>query len=58
MEWLRSLADSATVGRLARLSGYSEREMYRLLNRVYSRIGAQTRTEALLIAQRRGCLGR
>ncbi len=56
-EWLRRLADSGTVGGLARSSGYSEREMYRLLARVYARLGADNRTEALLMAERFGLLG-
>lgn len=55
--WLRGLADSTTVTSLARGNGYSEREMYRLLHDVYARIGAGSRTEALLIAQRHGLLG-
>ena len=56
LHWLRRLADACTVASLARSSGYSEREMYRLLNGVYSRLGATNRTEALLRAQRHGLL--
>ena len=55
-EWLRRLADSATVAGLARASGYSEREMYRLLAGLYARLGASSRTEALLLAERWGLL--
>ena len=55
-EWLRRLADSATVASLARTSGYSEREMYRLLAGLYARLGASSRTEALLLAERWGLL--
>ena len=54
--WLRALADGVTVGSLARASGYSQREMYRLLAALYARLGADTRTEALLRADRAGLL--
>ena len=54
--WLRHLADSGTVANLAAASGYSEREMYRLLGSVYTRLGAANRTEALLLAERWGLL--
>jgi DNA-binding NarL/FixJ family response regulator len=54
--WLRHLADSGTVGSLAGQSGYSEREMYRLLGGLYARLGAGNRTEALLLAERWGLL--
>jgi DNA-binding NarL/FixJ family response regulator len=54
--WLRHLADSGTVGSLAAQSGYSEREMYRLLGGLYARLGAGNRTEALLLAERWGLL--
>jgi DNA-binding NarL/FixJ family response regulator len=57
-EWLLRLADSGTVGGLARRAGYSEREMYRLLAGVYARLGASNRTEALLTADRWGLLER
>lgn len=57
-EWLVALADGRTVAALARSAGYSQREMYRLLSDVYGRLGATTRTEALLIADRRGLLRR
>lgn len=54
--WLRALADGVTVGSLARTAGYSQREMYRLLAALYSRLGASSRTEALLRADRAGLL--
>ena len=50
--WLTRLAQGHTVAALARSVGYSEREMYRLLSRLYERLGATTRTEALLAAGR------
>lgn len=54
--WLRRLAAGGTVAGLARACGYSEREMYRRLSSVYLRLGAHTRTEALLTAERFGLL--
>ena len=54
--WLRQLARGVSVAELAVRSCYSEREMYRLLNRAYQRLGAANRTEALLLAQRAGLL--
>ena len=56
LRWLRALADNGTVLSLARSSGYSEREMYRRLSAVYHQLGARTRTEALLAAERVGLL--
>ena len=54
--WLRDLADGAKVAALARAAGYSQREMYRVLADLYERLGARTRTEALLSADRFGLL--
>ena len=56
LSWLRALADNVTVASLARASGYSQREMYRLLADLYARLGAATRTDALLRADRLGLL--
>jgi DNA-binding NarL/FixJ family response regulator len=56
LRWLRALADNGTVLSLARSSGYSEREMYRLLSALYERLGTSTRTSALLRADRLGLL--
>lgn len=55
-DWLRRLAAGGTVSGLARSCGFSEREMYRRLSAVYLRLGARTRTEALLLAERFGFL--
>jgi DNA-binding CsgD family transcriptional regulator len=44
------------VGELAESVGYSERAMYRQLRRLYERLGATNRTEALLQALRRGLI--
>jgi DNA-binding NarL/FixJ family response regulator len=54
MSWLRALAMGETVAELSARLGYSEREMYRRLHRLYSRIGASGRTDALLRAARWG----
>lgn len=54
--WLRALARGATVEELAESVGYSERAMYRQLRRLYERLGASNRTEALLQALRRGLI--
>jgi DNA-binding NarL/FixJ family response regulator len=54
--WLRRLAAGGTVAGLARDCAYSEREMYRRLSDLYTRLGGRTRTEALLLAERYGLL--
>ncbi|MEV0622017.1 hypothetical protein AB0I81_52480 [Nonomuraea sp. NPDC050404] len=56
IEWLRRLADGMTVARLAELVGYSERMMYRLLSGLYARLGAGSRTKALMRARDEGWL--
>jgi DNA-binding NarL/FixJ family response regulator len=54
--WLRALSAGTTVNRLAAEVGYSERMMFRLLRELYTRIGAQGRTDALVTAQANGWL--
>ena len=54
--WLRRLGSGGTVSALAADAAYSEREMYRLLRKLYTRLQAETRTEALLQAERWGLL--
>jgi DNA-binding NarL/FixJ family response regulator len=54
MHWIRALAAGATVSELADEVGYSERELYRLLKRLYARLGVERRSEALV---RAGTLG-
>jgi DNA-binding NarL/FixJ family response regulator len=56
ISWLQALASGETVAELSLRLGYSEREMYRRLRRLYSRIGATGRTDALLRASRWGLL--
>lgn len=55
-DWLRRLAQGATVADLADAIGYSERETFRMLREAYSRIGATNRTEAIIWATRNGLL--
>lgn len=54
LTWLYNLASGMTVAELARLSGYSERAMFRLLQSLYRQVGVRTRIEAVLRAQERG----
>jgi DNA-binding NarL/FixJ family response regulator len=54
--WLSALAHGSTVTELAHEVGYSEREMYRLLQGLYRRLGARTRGEALVAATRYGLI--
>jgi DNA-binding NarL/FixJ family response regulator len=53
---LRALADGKKVAQVARGLGYSEREMYRRLRRLYSTMGVRGRTEALMVAVRSGLI--
>lgn len=53
---LRALAGGTTVAQMARCFGYSEREMYRRLRRLYSTMSVPGRTEALLVAVRSGLI--
>ena len=53
IRWLRDLSDGVSVGRIAERSGYSERMMFRLLRNLYQKLGAASRTEALMLARDR-----
>lgn len=55
-EWLRAIARGTTIAQLAEQASYSEREMHRLLRRLYARMGADNRAEALVLATRWGVL--
>ena len=55
-KWLRMLANGATIAELAQDSNYSEREVFRLLHRLYERMGVRNRTEGLVKAARAGLL--
>jgi DNA-binding NarL/FixJ family response regulator len=52
--WLRELTLGTSVTQLADRAGYSERAMFRILRKLYIRIGARNRTEALIRAHERG----
>ena len=54
LSWLRLLAGSTTVASLGEAAGYSEREMYRRLKKMYYKMGVGSRTEALIMASRLG----
>ncbi len=55
-ELLRALAEGTTVAALADQIGYSERETFRTLGDIYTRIGVANRTEAIIWATRHGIL--
>jgi DNA-binding NarL/FixJ family response regulator len=54
VRWLVRLSEGRRVLDLAQEMGYSEREMFRRLHRLYDAMGVCGRTEALLAAQRWG----
>ena len=54
--WLVELANGASVDALAWRSGYSRRTMYRRLNHLYRRLGADRRERALVAAARAGLI--
>ena len=53
---LRSLAEGTTVPVIAEGAGHSEREMFRVLQRLYQRVGVGSRTEAFIWATKNGLL--
>ena len=57
-EWLQLLASGMTTEQLADRVGYSQREMYRVLRRIYDRMGVKGRTAALVQAARWGLTDR
>lgn len=52
--WLKKLAGGTTVAALADLVGYSEREMHRLLRRIYRKMEVTGRTAAMIKAAKCG----
>lgn len=54
LDLLRDLSRGSSVSTLARLRGYSEREMYRRLSLLYRQLGVSNRSEALVLAAKRG----
>lgn len=55
-EWLRLLARGISIHDLAQKAGYSERAMFRVLHALYRRLQVANRTEAIVLASRRGLL--
>lgn len=51
-EWLRRLAAGATISALARHLGYSDREMHRVMRRLYDRMEVTNLYQALIVATR------
>lgn len=56
VDWLQRLAAGTSIVELAQHAGYSEREMYRRLRRMYCRLGVTDRQGALVRAARWGLL--
>ena len=56
VEWLRLLANGTPMAHLALRVGLSEREMFRQLRDLYGRMGARSRTEALVKAAQWGVI--
>jgi DNA-binding NarL/FixJ family response regulator len=52
--WLAELSRGSSIAKIARLAGYSERQMYRMLQDVYQNMGARNRAEAIGLAARWG----
>jgi DNA-binding NarL/FixJ family response regulator len=55
-DWLRRLAHGESVAKVAAQVGYSERMMFRLLRDLYTKIGVNNRTAALIKARDEGWL--
>jgi DNA-binding NarL/FixJ family response regulator len=53
---IRSLAAGSTVASIADEKGYSEREMFRMLKELYTALGVENRTQAIIWAARNGVL--
>lgn len=56
LEWIGALTEGVTVAEIAERSCYSEREMHRLLKRLYARMGVPGRTQAIALAAASGML--
>lgn len=56
IKWLHALAGGATVAMLAHRASYSERQMSRLLQELYMKLGVRTREAALVQAALWGLL--
>ncbi len=55
-QWLRQFSNGAKTIDVANQFGFSERHLYRLLNDVYTKLKADTRIAAVLIAETNGWL--
>jgi DNA-binding NarL/FixJ family response regulator len=56
VSWLRALSRGESVAGIARAAGYSERQMYRMMQQVYRKIGANNRQHAIVLATRWGLI--
>ncbi|MGH4022822.1 MAG: hypothetical protein ACRDT0_27015 [Pseudonocardiaceae bacterium] len=54
MAWLRALSQGSSVTSIARVAGYSERQMYRLIQQTYRKIGVRNRWQAVALATQWG----
>ena len=54
--WLKALVDGSSIATLAQTFKYSQRQMHRLLQRLYGKLGASNRSEALVRACRAGLI--
>jgi DNA-binding NarL/FixJ family response regulator len=45
--WLRSIVAGRSIGEISRQAAYSERQMHRLVGRLYRKIGVSNRREAV-----------
>lgn len=56
IEWLRALARGERTAEIADRAGHSERDFYRVLRRLWARIGVASRGEAIGLASQMGWL--
>jgi DNA-binding NarL/FixJ family response regulator len=56
IRWMQLLSEGASIAQIAHEEGYSERQMYRLMQEVYVQLGAKSRGEALVRAARWGII--
>lgn len=55
-KWINAIASGRTISQIAISTNISERELHRRLSRLYARLGAKTRMEAIAIAHRIGAI--
>jgi DNA-binding CsgD family transcriptional regulator len=56
IEWLRALQNGDRTADLAARVGYSERDFYRALGRLWAKLGVNSRAEGIALASRMGWL--